>query len=201
MDIAVFASGNGTNFQAIMDSQKAGKLKARVALLVCDQPKAFVLQRAKKARVEAFLIERKEFASKEDYETAIVKKLKEKGIVLIALAGYMRIVGPVILAAYKNRILNIHPALLPSFKGTEGITDAFEYGVKVTGPTVHFVDEQMDNGPIIAQEAVKVEESDTLNTLTEKVHKAEHRIYPEAIRLFAEGKLKIRGRKVVIDGR
>ncbi len=196
MNIAIFASGNGSNFQAIAEAVKKGKIKAKLALLVCDKPGAYVLERAKKFGIKAFVIEKKDFPSKEDYEKAIVKKLKEKNIGLIMLAGYMKIVGPDILKAYKNKILNIHPALLPSFKGADGIKDAFDYGVKITGPTVHFVDEQMDHGPIILQAEVKVEDEDTEETLVEKIHAAEHKIYPEAVKLFVEGKLKIEGRKV-----
>lgn len=198
MNIAVFASGNGSNFQAIADAVKAGSIKAKLVLLVCDNPKAFVLERAKKARVEALLVQRRDFSSKSDYEKKIIQELKKRDVGLIALAGYMKMVGADLLSAYKMKILNIHPVLLPSFKGTEGIKDALEYGVKVTGPTVHFVDEEMDHGPIILQAAVKVEENDTEETLAEKIHNQEHRIYPEAVRLFVEGKLKIEGRKVTV---
>ena len=197
MNIAIFASGNGSNFQAIAEAVKSGKIKANLSLLVCDKPGAYVLERAKKFGVDTFLIEKKNFSKKEDYEKALVKKLRERDIGLIVLAGYMKIVGPDILKPYKNRIMNIHPALLPSFKGTQGIKDALEYGVKITGPTVHFVDEKMDHGPIILQAAVEVADNDTEETLAKKIHKAEHRIYPEAIRLFVEDKLKIVGRKVV----
>jgi len=208
MNIAVFASGNGSNFQAIAEAVKKGKIKAKLALLVCDKPGARVLERAKKLKIEAFLIEKKNFLSKEEYEKEILKKLKEKNIGLIALAGYMKIVGADILKAYKNRIINIHPALLPSFKGTQGIKDALDYGVKVTGVTAHFVDEGMDTGPIIMQAAVEVKNNDTEETLAKKIHKEEHRIYPEAVRLFVEGKLKIavngilftgKGRKVAVE--
>jgi len=200
MNIAVFASGNGSNFQAIAEAVKTKKIKASLALLVCDKPGVFVLDRAKKLKIDSFLIEKKNFPCKEDYEKEILKKLKENNIGLIVLAGYMKMVGPDILKAYKGRILNIHPALLPAFKGTDGIKDAFEYGVKVTGPTVHFVDEEMDNGPIVMQAEVEVEDDDTQESLAEKIHKAEHRIYPEAIRLFTEGRLKIIGRRVKIRG-
>jgi len=201
MNIAVFASGSGTNFQAIAEAIKEGRIKAELSLLVCDKPSAYVLERAKKFGVEAFLIEKKNFLSKEDYEKEIVKKLKVKNIGLIVLAGYMKMIGPDILKAYKDKILNIHPALLPAFKGTEGIKDAFEYGVKITGPTVHFVDAEMDNGPIIMQAPVNVEDSDTQESLSKKIHIEENRIYPEVIKLFVEGKLKIKGRKVETNGR
>ena len=201
MNIAIFASGNGSNFQAIAEAVKKRRIKANLGLLVCDNPGAYVLERAKKLKIETFLVERKDFQSKEDYEKAIVIKLKEKNIGIVILAGYMKIVGIDILNAYKNRILNIHPALLPSFKGAEGIKDALRYGVKITGVSVHFVDEEMDSGPIIIQSVVKIVKNDTEESLAKKIHKEEHRIYPIAVRLFVEGKLKIKGRKVEINGR
>lgn len=201
MNIAIFASGNGSNFQAIAEAVKKGRIKANLSLLVCDKPGAYALERAKKLKIEAFLIEKKNFSSKEEYEKEIIKKLRQKDVGLIVLAGYMKIVGPDILKAYKNKILNIHPALLPAFKGAEGIRDAFEYGVKITGPTVHFVDEQTDHGPIIMQAAVAVGDDDTEEALAGKIHEQEHRIYPEAVRLFVEGRLKIDGRRVIIARR
>ncbi len=197
MNIAIFASGNGSNFQAIAEAVKEGRIKAKLVLLVCDKPGAYVLERAKKFGIEQFLIEKKNFSDKKEYESQILKKLKEKNIGLIVLAGYMKIIGLDILKAYKDKIINIHPALLPSFKGTEGIKEAFDYGVKVTGVTIHFVDEEMDSGPIIMQEAVEIQSNDTQETLSKNIHKVENRIYPEVIGLFVEGKLKIAGRKVI----
>jgi phosphoribosylglycinamide formyltransferase-1 len=146
--------------------------------------------RAKRAGIKVALVKREDFASKKDFEAKIIGHLEENKIDLIVLAGFMRILGPELVQKYSGRILNIHPALLPCFKGTEGIKDAFEYGVKVTGVTVHFVDEKMDHGPIILQAAVKIEESDTLESLEAKVHKIEHKLYSQAIRLFVEGKLR-----------
>jgi len=199
MNIAIFASGSGSNFQAIAEEMKAGNIPgAEIALLVCDNPEAYALERAKGLGVPVFVIERKEFASRSEYEKKIIEELEKNSVELIVLAGYMRLVGSDILGKYKNKVLNIHPALLPSFKGTEGIKDAFEYGAKITGPTVHFVDEEVDHGPIILQATVEITETDTLDSLAEKIHKEEHRIYPEAIRLFVEGKLKIEDRKVRI---
>jgi phosphoribosylglycinamide formyltransferase-1 len=199
MNIAVFASGRGTNFAAIIRAVKKGAIKANLALLVCDQPGAGAIARAKRAGVKVALVKREGFATKKDFEAKIIQHLEENKIDLIVLAGYMRIVGAELLAKYRGRILNIHPALLPSFKGTKGIKDAFDYGVKVTGVTVHFVDEEMDAGPIILQAAVKIEEDDTLASLEKKIHKIEHKIYPEAIRLFVEGRLNLEGRKVKIS--
>ena len=199
MNIAVFASGRGTNFAAIIRAVKKGKIKANLSLLVCDNPKAGAIGRARRASIKVVLVKREDFATKKDFEAKIIQHLEENKIDLIILAGYMRLVGPEILVKYKGRILNIHPALLPSFKGTEGIKDAFDYGVKVTGVTVHFVDEETDHGPIILQEALKLEEDDNLESLEAKIHKIEHKLYPEAIRLFVEGKLNLEGRKVRIS--
>lgn len=186
MNISIFASGNGSNFQAIADAVKSGQLKVELVLLVCDNPKAFVLERAKKANIKAVLVERKNSKSKEDFEKEIIKHTKAAKIDLIVLAGFMRILSPLIINEYKNKIINIHPAFLPSFKGAHAIKDAFESGAKTTGVTVHFVDEEVDHGPIILQEEVKIEESDTPESLEEKIHKVEHKLYPKAIGLVIE---------------
>ena len=196
MNIAVFASGRGTNFAAIIRAVKKGRIKANLSLLVCDNPAAGAIAKAKRAKIKVILVKREDFTSKRNFELKIAEHLEKEDIGLIVLAGFMRLLSPEFVVRYRQRIMNIHPALLPSFKGTSGIKDAFEYGVKVTGVTVHLVDEQMDHGPIIIQEALKINESDTLEALEEKIHKIEHRIYPEAVRLFTEGKLKIEGRKV-----
>ncbi|MFC1674453.1 phosphoribosylglycinamide formyltransferase [Candidatus Omnitrophota bacterium] len=198
MNIAIFASGRGTNFSAIIRAAKKGKVKADLALLVCDNPKAQVIGRAKRAGVKVVLVERNDFSGKDEFEEKIIQHLMENRIDLIVMAGFMRILGPKLVSAYKDKILNIHPAILPSFKGEHGIKDAFDYGTKVTGVTVHFVDEEMDHGPIILQAALKIEEDDTLETLEARIHKLEHKIYPEAISLFLEGRLKIEARRVKI---
>jgi phosphoribosylglycinamide formyltransferase-1 len=196
MNIAVFASGRGSNFAAIARAVKKGKIKVNLALLVCDNPKAGVLGRARRAGVKVAIVERKDFASRKDFEARIIQLLEENKIELIALAGFMRILSPELVSRFRNRIINIHPSLLPAFKGEHGIRDAFDYGIKVTGVTVHFVDEEMDHGPIILQAPVRIEAGDSEATLEAKIHKIEHRIYPEAIRLFSEGKLKIEERIV-----
>lgn len=196
MNFAVFASGRGTNFSAIVRAVKKGKIRANLSLLICDNPRAGALARAKRAGIKILVVDFSQYPSKTEYETEIIRNLEKENIDFIVLAGYMRIVGLEIIQRYKYKILNIHPALLPSFKGTHGIEDAFNYGAKVTGVTVHFVDEKMDHGPIILQAAVKIEETDTLESLEAKIHKVEHKLYPEAIRLFVEGKLKIEDRKV-----
>jgi phosphoribosylglycinamide formyltransferase-1 len=199
MNIAVFASGRGTNFGAIIRAAKLGKIKANLSLLVCDTPKAGAIGRAKRAGIKITLIKREDFTNKEDFENKIIAHLEENKIDLIVLAGFMRMLSPEFVRRYAGRILNIHPALLPSFKGAEAIKDAFDYGIKVTGVTVHFVDEKMDHGPVILQQAVEIQENDTLESLEKRIHKIEHRFYPEAIRLYVEGKLKLEGRKVRIS--
>jgi len=198
MNIAVFCSGSGTNLQAIIDAHKRGDIKADFKLVVSDVPSCLALERAKKAGIKTLIVERKDFKSKEDFEAEIIKNLKKEKIDLIVLAGYMRLISADFINQYKNKILNIHPALLPSFKGTQGIKDAFEYGVKVTGPTVHFVTQDMDAGPIILQGAIKVTEDDTEESLAQAIHKEEHKLYPKVIQLFVEGRLKIEGKKVRI---
>ena len=200
MNIAVFVSGNGTNLEAIIDAISGGEIKAKIALVVSDNKDAYALVRAKKANVETFVLSAKDFKSREDYDKEIIKELEKRSVRLVVLAGFMRLLSPYFVRQYKNKIMNIHPALLPSFKGTHGIKDAFEYGMEMTGVTVHFVDGELDHGPIILQEAVSIDGDDTLETLEEKIHKVEHRLYPKAIRLFVEGKLKIEGRKVSRGG-
>lgn len=199
MNIAVFASGRGTNFGAIIKAVKSGKVKVNLSLLVCDQSKAGAIARAKRAGIKIALVKREDFTNKKDFQDKIIQHLEENNIELVVLAGFMRLLTPEFVGKYAGRILNIHPALLPSFKGTESIKDAFDYGVKVTGVTVHFVDEKMDHGPVILQKAIPVKEDDMLESLEKKIHKIEHRLYPEAIRLFAEGELKLEGRKVIIS--
>ncbi|MDP3732856.1 MAG: phosphoribosylglycinamide formyltransferase [Candidatus Omnitrophota bacterium] len=199
MNIAVFVSGRGSNFSAIAKAVKRGKIKASLSLLVCDNPKAGAIGRAKRAGIKIALVKQEDFTGKKDFEAKIIEHLEKNKIDLIVLAGFMRLLGPELVSKYSGRILNIHPALLPSFKGTEAIKDAFDYGVKVTGVTVHFVDEKIDHGPVILHKAVQIEEDDTLESLETKIHKIEHCLYPEAIRLYVEGKLKLEGRKVRIS--
>lgn len=198
MNFAVFCSGQGTNLQAIIDAVKQKRLTARLALVVCDKPGAYAIERAKRAKIPAAVFDPKDFPSKKELESAIIRELSARKIGLIALAGYMRILSDGFVRKYRNRIINVHPALLPAFKGGQAIKDAIQYGVKVTGPTVHFVTEEVDGGPIILQEACPVKDNDTEKTLLARVHKLEHKLYPEAIGLFARGKLTVRGRKVII---
>lgn len=199
MNIAVFCSGNGTNFQAIVDSCKKGLINADVALMVCDNQDAYALKRAKEENIKTLLLSVKDFSSKDVFEARIIEELEKEKIELICLAGYMRILGKYFVERYRNRIINIHPALLPSFKGNKAIDEAWDYGVKLTGITIHFVNEDMDAGPIILQEPIKIEENDTRQTLEEKIHNLEHKLYPEAIRLFIKGNLSIAGRRVMLS--
>ena len=182
-NIAVLASGNGSNFQAIAEAVKRGKIKAKLKLLVSDNPRAYAIERAVKAGVKVFIADWRDFASRKDFEEQIVRKLKSEKIGLVVLAGFMRVLSPYFVRQYQNKILNIHPALLPAFKGARAIEDAFKRGVKVTGVTVHFVDEEVDHGPIILQEALKIYEKDTLRSLEQRVHRLEHKLYPLALRL------------------
>ncbi|MBU1869770.1 MAG: phosphoribosylglycinamide formyltransferase [Candidatus Omnitrophica bacterium] len=184
-----------------MRAVKQGKIKANLALLVSDQPGAGAIAKAKRANVKVALVKRGDFAGKKEFEARIIQHLEENKIGLIVMAGFMRMLSPGFVRRFKNKILNIHPALLPSFKGAHAIKDAFEYGVKATGVTVHFVDEEMDHGPIILQCPLEIKEDDSLESLEAKIHKIEHRLYPQAIRLFVEGRLKIFKRKVKIASR
>ncbi len=198
LKIAVLASGSGSNLQAIIDEIKSGFLPVELALVLSDKPQAYALQRAKAAGVPTKVLLPADFASREDYDAELVRLLKASGAEAVALAGYMRLVTPVFLQAFPHRVLNIHPALLPSFPGLHGQRQAFEYGVKVAGCTVHFVDEGMDSGPIILQAPVPVLDNDDADSLAARILEQEHIIYPLALRLLAEGKLHIEGRRVRI---
>lgn len=196
--IAVFCSGQGTNLQAILNAIRAGRLRARVGLVLSDQPNANALERARQAGIETCYVDPKAYSTRADYERDLIALLNARGVELICLAGFMRIVSPVLIRRFRNRILNVHPALLPAFPGAHAIRDALAWGVKVTGVTVHFVDEQVDHGPIILQEAVPIRSGDTERTLLARVHKLEHRLYPCAIGLVLAGRVRVRGRAVAI---
>jgi phosphoribosylglycinamide formyltransferase-1 len=196
--IAVFASGSGSNFQAIADRVRDGSLQAELRLLVCDRPGAYVIERAKQAEVPTFTFRPKDYATREQYEAEILQRLQEEQIDLIVLAGYMRIITSTLVEPFYGKMINIHPSLLPAFPGVNGIGQAFEYGVKVTGATVHFVDGGMDTGPIIAQKTVEIAEGETLESLEQRIHQIEHQLYPQAIQWISEGKVHLNGRKVDI---
>jgi phosphoribosylglycinamide formyltransferase-1 len=200
LKIGVLASGRGSNFQSIIDEIESDRLRAEIVLLITDNPSAFAIERAKKHHIEYLIVLPKEYRSRDDFFSKIADELKKKNVELVVLAGFMRIVGKPLIDAFPNRIMNIHPALLPSFPGLHGQKQAIDYGVKISGCTVHFVDEGMDTGPIIIQAAVPVYQNDTEETLSERILTFEHKIYPEAIRLFSEGKIEVEGRKVKIKG-
>ena len=196
--LGVLISGSGTNLQAILDASDAGTLDAEVVAVVSNHAAAFGLERARRHGIDAIFIDRAAFESPREYNAAIRDAFRERDVEIVVMAGYMRLLGKQVLDTYPNRVLNIHPALLPSFAGAHGISDAFESGVKVTGVTVHFANENFDEGPILAQEPVRIDEDDTLQTLEAKIHDVEHRLYPAAIQLLAEGRIEIVGRKVKI---
>ena len=198
ISIAVFCSGSGTNLQAILDAAGRGEFDGKVAVVVADQKEAFALKLAEAAGVETLFIDPNTFSGKKAYEEKLIALLDERNIDLICLAGYMRLLSPLFIAHYKNKILNIHPALLPAFKGGNAIDDALAFGAKVTGVTVHFATEKLDNGPILLQESVSVEEGDTPDALLERVHAVEHKLYPKAIQLIAAGRVSVKGRRVTI---
>lgn len=194
--IAVFASGSGSNFEALMAYFQHRDVLT-VSLLVCDQPKAYVIQRGEQWQVPTFVCAPKQFASKEEFEQSILQRLEEMEIDFIVLAGYMRLIGPTLLRAFKNRIINIHPSLLPSFPGKDAIGQAFAGRVRVTGVTVHFVDEGMDTGPIIAQQAVELAIDETKEGLTKKIQEVEHQLYPRVIEACVTNQVWIEEGKVV----
>lgn len=199
MRIAVFASGSGSNFSAIVQAIKDQRLTGvEIVLLVCDRQGAYVVQRAEQESIPVFSFQPKEFVGKAAYEAAILQELEKYSVDLVVLAGYMRLVGPTLLAALEGKIINLHPSLLPSFTGKDAIGQALEYGVKLTGVTVHFVDAGMDTGPIIAQRIVGIEPEDTRESLTAKIQEQEHQLLPEVIGWIAAGKVELHGRKVKI---
>lgn len=197
--LGILASGRGSNFQSIIDAIENGRLNAQVALLIVDRPNAFARERARKHGIEDLYLNPQEALSKDAFFQRIRDELTARNIDLVILAGFMRIVRRPLIAAFQNRIMNIHPALLPSFPGLHGQKQAVDYGVRVSGCTVHFVDEGMDTGPIIIQAAVPVSPADTEESLAARILLEEHRIYPEAIRLYSEGLLTVEGRIVRIS--
>jgi phosphoribosylglycinamide formyltransferase-1 len=196
--IVVLASGRGSNFQAVIDAIKAGKIPAGCAALITDNPTAYAIDRAKKAGIPIRIIDYATFPSREVYERALLSSMQELNADLYVLAGYMRILGLGIVRSFPGKMMNIHPALLPSFTGLHAQRQAVQYGVKVSGCTVHFVDESLDGGPIILQHAVPVIEGDDEDSLADRILEYEHVCFPEAIRLFCEDRLEIVGRHVMV---
>ncbi|MBX0359426.1 phosphoribosylglycinamide formyltransferase [Halobacillus sp. Nhm2S1] len=181
INIAVFASGTGSNFDAIVNKVESGELEANIALLVCDRIGAPVIEKAQQHEIDTVVYRPKSFTDKAAYEQAVLDDCRQRGIEFIVLAGYMRLIGPTLLKPYERRIINIHPSLLPAFPGKDAIGQALEKKVKVTGVTVHYVDDGMDTGPIIAQEPIHIEENDTEDEVKNKIQAVEHRLYPQVI--------------------
>ena len=197
--LGVLASGRGSDLQSIIDAIDNGQLKTKIGVVLTDKPEAMALERARKAGIPAVCVDRKQNSSKEEFEQELIAQLKKYNVNLVILAGFMRILSPCFVNAFKNSILNIHPSLLPSFTGAHAHRDVLAYGVKVSGCTVHFVDEGMDSGPIIMQKAVPVLDDDTEDTLAARVLEQEHIVYPKVIELFISGKIHVDGRHVTID--
>jgi phosphoribosylglycinamide formyltransferase-1 len=196
--IGVLASGNGSNLQALIDRSADGTLPAEVSCVISNNASAFALERARRHGIPALHLDHRLFSSRENYDAALVETLHEYRVELVALAGFMRIISPVLIDAFAQAIMNIHPALLPAFPGLHAQRQALDHGVKIAGCTVHFVDSGTDTGPIICQAAVPVLEGDTEDLLSARILVEEHRCYPMAVRLFAEGRLTVAGRKVII---
>lgn len=180
-NVAIFASGSGSNFQAIVEAVKSGSLQANISLMVCDKVGAFAIERAKKENIPQFVFTAKDYNSKAEYEKEILNKLREYDIDLIVLAGYMRLIGSTLLREFEGKIINIHPSLLPAFPGKDAIGQALNAKVKVSGVTVHFVDEGMDTGPIIAQKEIEISDDESLESLQTKIHAIEHELYPAVL--------------------
>lgn len=198
--IGILASGSGSNLQAILDAIRAGGLSAEARVVVCNRPGARAIERARADGAPVEVVDHRAFPSREAFDARLVEVLRARGVELVCLAGFDRLITPGFVDAFRDRILNVHPALLPSFKGLHGQRQALEYGAKLAGCTVHFVDEKTDHGPIVIQAVVPVLDDDDEESLSRRILEQEHRIYPEAIRLFAEGRLRIEGRHVrVID--
>lgn len=197
--IGVLVSGNGSNFQAIVDAIEAGRIpQGRIACLISNKADAYALERARNHNIPSFVLNHKDYSDRAAYDRAMVALLREHGVQLVVLAGFMRLLSPVMVESFPNAIMNIHPALLPAFPGLDAQKQALEYGVRYTGCTVHFVDVGTDTGPVIVQAVVPILADDTVDSLSQRIHGEEHRIYPEAVRLFCAGRLTVDGRRVRI---
>jgi len=200
LSLGVLVSGSGSNLQSIIDSIESGILHASIEIVISNNPDAFALERAKKHHLESIVIDHSEFTTREDFDQRMIDVLTSHSVDLVIMAGFMRILSTLFLRSFPMRIINIHPALLPSFQGLHAQRQALDYGVKFSGCTVHFADEGVDTGPIIIQSVVPVYDDDTEESLQKRILKEEHRIYPQAIQLITEGKVEIAGRKVKIRG-
>lgn len=200
LTLGVLLSGSGTNLQALIDAIASGRLRATIAVVISNLPDAPGLERARRHGLTSVVIQHQQAPSRAEYDAQLVEVLRAHGTTLVVLAGFMRLVSPVLLAAFPDRVLNVHPALLPSFPGLHAERQALAHGARFTGVTVHFVDEETDHGPILAQAAVPILPDDTEETLHARIQRQEHRLYPYAIQLIAEGRVQIEGRRVVIAG-
>lgn len=196
--IAVLASGYGSNLEAILEAQSRGEISGKVVLVISDQENAKALERAHRRGIRKLYLDPDSYNSREEYDSKLADELNKEEIDLVVLAGFMRLLTPGFVGSFSLKILNIHPSLLPSFPGTDGIEQAYAYGVKLSGCTVHFVDEGLDTGPVILQESVPVIQEETIATLKQRIQAVEHRLYPIAIELFCRDKLQIRGRRCYI---
>ena len=200
-NIGVLISGRGSNLQAIIDAIRSGRLDARIAVVISNRADAFGLERARQAGIETVVRDHNAWPSREAYETGLVEDLRARNVGLVCLAGFMRLLGATFVSAFPNRILNIHPALLPSFPGLHAQRQAVEHGVKISGVTVHLVDTNLDAGPIVMQAAVPVLDGDTEDALSARILVEEHRIYPEAIRRILDGGWSVEGRRLSFERR
>ena len=198
--VGILASGSGTNFQALQDACASGYAPAEFAVVLSNKPDAYVLRRAERAGVEGVFVDPKGAASREEYDRQLTAYLEKHQVDLVCGAGYLRLLSPEFVRSFENRILNVHPSLLPAFPGLHGVEQAWEWGVKVTGVTVHVIDAELDHGPIVLQRAVEVRPADTLESFEARIHLMEYVLYPKALCLWAEGRVKFDGRRVVIEG-
>ncbi len=198
--LGVLVSGRGSNLQAIINSIEKGLLDASVEVVISDNPDAYALERCRNHNIHNVVVSRKDFSSKEEFELGLVKALRDREVELVVLAGFMRILGRTFIESFKDRVINIHPSLIPSFQGLHAQRQAVEFGAKFSGCTVHIVDESVDGGPVIVQAVVPLLPTDTEETLAERILTYEHKILPQAIQWFAEGRIKLEGRKVFVEG-
>lgn len=198
LNIAVLVSGRGSNLQAIIDRIEAGELAVDIKIVISDKKEARGLKRAESHGIKSVFLDPADFASDKEYEEKMIEILKKEEVELVVMAGFMKMMSPFFIKYFENQVINIHPSLLPSFRGLDAQKQALRYGVKVTGCTVHFASEKMDDGPIILQKVVEIKEDDTVESLSERILEEEHRILPKAIRLYSEGKLKIVDKQVYI---
>ena len=200
LKLGVLVSGRGSNLQAIIDAIEKGKIDASIEIVISDNPSAKAIERCKRHSVKWSVIQRKDFSSKEDFEKALVDELKVHDVDLVVLAGFMRILGKTFLENFPDKVINIHPSLIPAFQGLNAQRQALEFGSKFSGCSVHFVDESVDGGPVIVQAVVPVLPEDTEESLSERILSFEHRILPQTVSWFAQGRVKKDGRKVIIEG-